>query len=246
MAKPNNTPQANVNGPACPPSADGIAHAARAAAGRRGPPPVHLWNPPFCGDLDICIRRDGSWHYLGTPIGRETLVRLFASILRREDDRFFLVTPAEKVGITVEDAPFVAVDVEAEVCCVVHADAGMANDADGTPGTPTTGADKDDTAGGPCARADDPVALPCLRFVTNVGDHVTAGPQNPIRVLRQPDGVVIPYIEVRRGLEARIDRKTFYRLVDLGQIAPGPDGAAWFGLRSMGVFFPLLPADQMG
>jgi hypothetical protein len=235
MAKPNNTPQANVNGPARTPSADGIAQAARAAAGRRGPPPVHLWNPPFCGDLDICIRRDGSWHYLGTPIGREALVRLFASILRREDDRFFLVTPAEKVGITVEDAPFVAVDVDAKVCSMAPADAGMANDAGGTPGTPATGADADDTA-----------ALSCLRFVTNVGDHVTAGPQNPIRVLRQPDGVVIPYLEVRRGLEARIDRKTFYRLVDLGQIAPGPDGAAWFGLRSMGTFFPLLPADQMG
>ncbi|MCY3996329.1 MAG: DUF1285 domain-containing protein, partial [Rhodobacter sp.] len=93
------------------PSADGIASAARAAS-RRGPPPVHLWNPPFCGDLDIRIARDGTWFYLGTPIGREELVKLFSSVLRRDDDGYFLVTPVEKVGITVDDAPFVAVDFE--------------------------------------------------------------------------------------------------------------------------------------
>jgi hypothetical protein len=74
---------------------------------------VHLWNPPFCGDLDMEIRRDGTWFYEGTPIGRKPLVRLFSTILKREDDKFFLVTPVEKVGIRVEDAPFVAVDFEA-------------------------------------------------------------------------------------------------------------------------------------
>ena len=86
---------------------------ARSAA-RRGPPPVHLWDPPFCGDLDMRIARDGTWFYLGTPIGRAPLVRLFSSILKREGDRYFLVTPVEKVGITVDDAPFVAVDFTAE------------------------------------------------------------------------------------------------------------------------------------
>jgi hypothetical protein len=80
-------------------------------AGAKGPPPVHLWNPPFCGDLDMRIAQDGTWHYLGTPIGRPALVRLFASVLKREDGRYFLVTPVEKVGIRVEDAPFVAVEL---------------------------------------------------------------------------------------------------------------------------------------
>jgi hypothetical protein len=74
--------------------------------------PVHLWNPPFCGDLDLRIASDGTWHYLGTPIGRRAMVRLFASVLKREGDRYFLVTPVEKVGIKVDDAPFLAVVME--------------------------------------------------------------------------------------------------------------------------------------
>lgn len=81
------------------------------AASRKGPAPVHLWNPPFCGDIDMHIARDGSWHYGGTPIGRPALVRLFASVLRRDPDRYVLVTPIEKLGITVEDAPFLAVEL---------------------------------------------------------------------------------------------------------------------------------------
>jgi hypothetical protein len=89
---------------------DGIAAAVRDTAGR-GAPPVHLWNPPFCGDLDIRIVSDGTWFYLGTPIGRAPLVRLFASVLKREGDKYFLVTPVEKIGIVVEDAPFLAVEM---------------------------------------------------------------------------------------------------------------------------------------
>ncbi len=91
--------------------AAGIA-AAAGRASKGGPPPVHLWNPPFCGDLDMEIRADGSWFYNGTPIGRPEMVRLFASILKREGDAYFLVTPVEKVGIRVIDAPFVAVDAD--------------------------------------------------------------------------------------------------------------------------------------
>jgi uncharacterized protein len=79
-----------------------------------GRPPIHLWNPPFCGDIDMRIARDGTWFYGGTPIGRPALVRLFASVLKREEDRYVLVTPVEKVGIVVEDAPFVAVELAAE------------------------------------------------------------------------------------------------------------------------------------
>lgn len=88
----------------------------RAGAGTgKGPPPVERWNPPFCGDIDMRIRADGTWLYLGTPIGREALVRLFASVLRKDEDgRTYLVTPVEKCGITVDDAPFLGVEIHAE------------------------------------------------------------------------------------------------------------------------------------
>jgi hypothetical protein len=89
---------------------DGLTEAARRAA-TKGLPPVHLWNPRFCGDLDMRIATDGTWFYLGTPIGRPALVKLFSTILKREDDKFFLVTPVEKVGIRVDDAPFLAVEM---------------------------------------------------------------------------------------------------------------------------------------
>lgn len=90
-----------------------LSAAARAGAARL--PPVAQWNPPFCGDIDMVIRRDGSWHYGGTPIGRPALVRLFSTILRHDPDgKFYLVTPVEKVGIRVEDAPFCAVALAVE------------------------------------------------------------------------------------------------------------------------------------
>ncbi len=182
------------------PSAEGLAAAAGQAA-RKGPPPVHLWNPDYCGDLDIEIRRDGLWFYLGTPIGREPLVRLFASILKREEGKYYLVTPVEKVGIRVQDVPFIAVDAEAT----------------------GVGAGQE------------------LTFSTNVGDTVTAGSENPIRVERDPlTGEPSPYVHVRRGLEARIDRKTFYRLVDLGVHRDG-----WFGIWSGGQFFPIIPSAEL-
>ena len=186
------------------PSADGIAEAAKAAS-KKGPPPVHLWNPPFCGDLDMRIARDGTWFYLGTPIGRKGLVKLFSSIIRKDGDDYFLVTPVEKVGITVEDAPFVAIDFEAK-------------------------GDGDDQT---------------LTFLTHVDDVVTAGPDHPIRVTRDPEtGEPSPYILVRANLEALIDRKSFYRLVDLGTTEP-VDGTDWFGLWSGGQFFPVIPAAEL-
>jgi uncharacterized protein len=77
-------------------------------------PPVHLWNPPFCGNLDMRIASDGTWFYMGTPIGRPALVRLFSTILKRENGKHFLVTPVEKVGIRVDDAPFLAVEMRKE------------------------------------------------------------------------------------------------------------------------------------
>ena len=192
-------PQKPVNTP----SADGIAAAATKAA-KKGPPPVHLWNPPFCGDLDIEIKRDGTWFYLGTPIGRQALVNLFASILKLEDGKYFLVTPVEKVGIRVEDAPFVATDVEA------------------------------------LGRGPEQV----LTFTTNVGDHVAANADHPIRVHYLPDGEPQPYIHTRRGLDAKIDRKTFYRLVDIARPA-AHQGADWLGLWSHGHFFPIIPMADL-
>ncbi|MCA0399382.1 MAG: DUF1285 domain-containing protein [Proteobacteria bacterium] len=84
-----------------------------AAAGHAGrnPPPVEKWNPAYCGEIDMRIARDGRWFYLGTPITRLPLVKLFASILRRDPERYVLVTPVERVGIVVEDAPFLAVEM---------------------------------------------------------------------------------------------------------------------------------------
>lgn len=171
-------------------SVEGLA-AAAGKAGTAGLPPVHLWNPPFCGDLDMEIRADGTWFHGGTPIGRPAMVRLFSTILRRDGDRFFLVTPVEKVGIRVVDAPFVAVDAD--------------------------------------------IAPDGVTFITNVGDRVTAGPDNPLTVrgtVHEPR----PYVHVRAGLEALIDRKTFYRLAEAAIERGGRTGIA-----SGGAFFPLEP-----
>jgi hypothetical protein len=184
-----------------PTSADNIAASVR-KAGKKGPPPVHLWNPPFCGDLDMRIARDGTWFYLGTPIGRFELVRLFASVIRKDGDDYFLVTPVERVGIKVDDAPFVATDFNRV--------------GEG------------------------------LEFVTNVGDRVVAGPDHPIRVARNPNtGEPSPYVLIRRNLEALIDRKSFYRLVEVGEVAD-VDGTDWFGVRSGESFFPIIPAAELG
>lgn len=182
-----------------PVSAENLASAARKAAASGAP--VHLWNPPFCGDIDMRIARDGTWFYLGTPIGRMPMVKLFSTIIRREGDAYFLVTPVEKVGITVDDAPFVAVDFDLTDGNVV--------------------------------------------FVTNVGDRVPAGSEHPIRVTRDPEtGEPAPYVLVRANLEALIDRKSFYRLVELGEVATH-DGQEWFGIHSAGAFFPMIPAAEL-
>ena len=183
------------------PSAENIAASISAATQGKGLPPVYLWNPPFCGDLDIRIARDGTWFYLGTPIGRPALVKLFSSILKREAGKYYLVTPVEKVGIQVDDAPFVAVDVD-------HRDGD-------------------------------------LHFTTQVGDTMIAGPNHPIRVERDAKtGEPSPYVLVRSNLEALIDRKSFYRLVDLGSHDTW-GGESWFGLRSQSTFFPIIPSREL-
>jgi len=85
------------------------------ARAKRGPAPVDKWNPDFCGDIDMRIARDGVWYYMGSPIGRMAMAQMFASVLRRDaDNKYYLVTPVEKIGITVDDAPFVAIEMKVE------------------------------------------------------------------------------------------------------------------------------------
>ena len=129
------------------------------------------------------------------------MVKLFSSILRREGDEFFLVTPGEKVRIRVDDAPMLAVDFEVE-------GSGEAQ---------------------------------LLRFFTKTEDEVVAGAENPIRVVMGQGGEPSPYVHIRAGLEALIDRKSFYRLMELGVHAEH-QGEDWCGLWSDGCFFPVIPS----
>ncbi len=171
--------------------------------------------PPLrteCGDFSMRIARDGSWFYKGSPIGRKELVCLFASVLKREaDGSFWLETPVERGRIEVEDAPFVAVEMWWRSC------------AD------------------PFVPAEAPGAEPrqCLTFRTNLDEMVTADSDHPIRVTIDPrTREPRPYITVRPGLEARINRAVFYELVALAE-QEEVDGRAKLGVWSQGVFFPI-------
>jgi len=186
------------------PTAEGIASIARQLK-KKGHPPVHLWDPPFCGDLDMRIARDGTWYYLGTPIGRFELVKLFSSIIRKDEDKYFLVTPTEKVGIKVDDAPFVAVDFS------------------------TIGEGSNQT----------------LIFETHVGDKVQLNKENSLRVLIDKNsGEPKPYVHIRSGLEALIDRKSFYRLIEICSTNT-KNKKEWFGLWSNKNFFPIILASEL-
>ena len=99
--------------PALSSGLDGLAQAALRVK-KPGRPPIHQWNPPFCGDIGLKIARDGAWFYQGSPIGRPAMVRLFSSILRKDPEGYMLVTPVEKVSVEVEDAPFLAVELFVE------------------------------------------------------------------------------------------------------------------------------------
>lgn len=151
------------------------------------------------GDLDMKIARDGTWFYRGTPIARQKLVQLFASVLRREEDgSYWLVTPVERGRVVVEDAPFLAVEVNSE-------------------------------GSGSVRR---------LSFRTNLDEIVAAGPEHPLRVETSAKGEPEPYLLVREGLEAKLNRPVFYELVDLADAERGDSGGP-FGLWSGGVFFDL-------
>lgn len=160
-------------------------------------PPVEQWNPPHCGDSQMRIARDGTWFHEGSPIGRKELVKLFSTILRREaDGGYVLVTPVEKLDITVEDAPFVAVE------------ATIAGD-------------------GPQRQ---------MIFRLNTDDLVEAGPAHPLRVETAADGTPRPYLHVRGGLEALVNRPVFYQLADLAL----DEAASPPGLWSGGAFFAFM------
>jgi hypothetical protein len=166
----------------------------------KGLPPVHLWNPAHCGEIDIVIKRNGLWFHEGSPIGREALVRLFSTVLRRDPDGFHLVTPVEKLKIAVEDAPFIATRVD---------------------------------------RLADKEGRPVLRFTTNVGDEVDAGPNCAIRVESGgAHGEPRPYVHVRRGLEALIARPVFYELAELAVERDFP-GGPMMAVESSGTWFPM-------
>jgi len=168
----------------------------------RARPPVHAWHPTRTGRIDIRIAADGLWYHEGAPIRRTALVRLFASILRLDPDGYCLVTPAERLFVTVDDAPFIAVDFEIK----------------------GTGLDQR------------------VLFVTNVGDAVPLDDAHPLRVGGHVDAPR-PYVMVRDGLEARISRAVFYRLVDLAVARDRPDAPAGEGdvisIRSAGSWFDL-------
>jgi hypothetical protein len=170
----------------------GNSPADRRGSGQRPPRVDH-------GDLDMRIARDGTWFYRGSPIARPRLVKLFASVLRREDDgNYYLVTPVERGRVTVEDAPFLAVELTSE-------------------------------GSGPERR---------LSFRTNLDEIVAAGPDHRLRVEIGANGEPAPYILVRPGLEARLNRPVFYELVDMADAERGESGGP-FGIWSGGMFFDL-------
>lgn len=179
---------------------------AQTSGGKASLPPVERWEPPFCGDLDMEIRSDGTWFYMGTPIGREPLVRLFSTVLRKDEDgKTYLVTPVEKVGIHVQDAHFVAVEMS------VTEEAGES----------------------------------VLTFRTNVGDVVEAGPEHKLRFeVVGENHELKPYLAVRGRLEALVSRAVMYDLVERGEVLD-VEGRAMFVIRSRGVVFPVMPADEL-
>ena len=160
----------------------------------RSLPPVATWQPDRTGSIDIRIANSGDWYHDGRIIKRFSIAKVFATILRREGDDYFLVTPVEKLKIVVEDAPFIATDFE---------------------GTGT----------GREAR---------IAFAINVGDVVVADGDHKIHVVETPEGPR-PYVHVRDGLEARIVRSAFYRLVDLAEV----DDAGVVNVWSAGSRFTL-------
>ena len=184
-----------------PETAGPLEKLARAAADEKLPP-LDAWQPAVQKDMGLRISRDGAWHYLGSPIARPSLVRLLSRVMKREGEDFFLVSPVEKLRIEVEDAPFLAVELE-------------------------------------CAGESQSQRLV---FRTNVDDVVIAGKAHPIWVNEDPiSGAPSPYIEVRDGLWALINRAVYYELAE--RVVPSPNTPGQWGVFSEGCFFELGSVD---
>ena len=166
---------------------------------------IKKWNPKYCGDIDMRIASDGTWFYCGSPISRQKLVKLFSSILINENNNYFLITPVEKVGIRVDDVPFIANDFEKII----------------------------------------ENKISYLVFFTNIDEKVILSKKNPFRILindktQEPS----PYILVRKNIEAKIDRKSFYRLLDLAEYSL-VKGQEWLGIYSDSTFFPIISKEKL-
>lgn len=148
------------------------------------PPPVHLWHPERVYPIDMLINDRGDWIYEGSQITRARLIRLFARVLRRTNDEYYLVTPVEACRIVVEDVPFVGVALVQE----------------------GQGAGQK------------------LTITTNVGDQVTIGASNPLR-FEVKEEVPLPYVLIRDGLWAKLNRNTYYQLMNL--LIKDVDSAQW-------------------
>jgi len=162
--------------------------------------------PQDCGDVGLKIGRNGTWYYQNSPIGRKPLVKLFASVLRRESDgHYYLVTPAERAVVRVEEAPFIAVEMQIE-------------------------------GSGRKQR---------LVFRTNVDDEVTADADHPLSFRPERDGSFTPFVLVRDGLKARLDRPVYYELVEAA-VTKRRGGGDELGVWSGDTFFLFPPADDSG
>ena len=181
-------------------------------------PPVDQWNPDFCGDINLTIALDGRWFYEGSPIGRASLVELFASVLKREGDKYFLVTPVEKVGITVEDTPFLITQWHIE-----RNEGGEASEVE-----------QEVESTSDCTYV----------FTTQTGDTIRleCADQLELRVppqaIQDPQATPIPYIRVRRNLWARLHQNTYYQLLE--QAEESSEGSSTrFSIQSSGTTFVL-------
>lgn len=172
---------------------EAIVEAARATGEKRGPPPVHLWNPAVCGDIDIRIGRDGVWTHEGSPIGRRELVQLFASILRKDDDGYWLVTPVEKMRIQVEDLPFRAVRVDWRAPAALVFVTDVDDEVEAGPDHPIT-VELDPVSGAPRPRVhvraglEARISRPVFYDLVAMAEEV-ATPQGPTLCVRSNGGV---------------------------------------------------------
>jgi len=166
---------------------------------------IKNWHPKYCGDIDMRIASDGTWFYCGSPINRKKLVKLFSSILINENNKYFLITPVEKVGIKVDDVPFIANDFEKIV----------------------------------------ENKKSYLVFFTNIDESIILSKKNPFRIsINDKTQEPSPYILVRKNIEAKIDRKSFYRLLDLAEYSL-VKGQEWLGIYSDSTFFPIISKEKL-